>query len=104
MNIETGSRRRPQDDLPYEQRMKHIIEHYRWLLEQNDRLAAYARSLEQKIEAQGDRLAKAQVSRDAYYEKLVEKRRECRRLSAHIEWLKEKLRECEEGGAEQPHR
>lgn len=80
-------------DIPYEQRMKYIIEDYRRLLDQNERLAAYAKALEKKIE---------DLERDLTYRigknveisaRFVEKNRECKRLHAHIKWLEEQLRQ-----------
>ena len=88
--------KRPQDDLPYEQRMKHIIEHYRWLLEQNDRLAAYARKLEQTVSEQSEKLAKRTATNRSLSDRFVEKNRENKRLKAHIEWLEEKIKKLEE--------
>ena len=91
MNERNNYHRAPQDDLPYEQQMKHIIEHYRWLLDQNGRLAAYARSLEKKVEALEKDLANRAAKNMNLHERFVEKNRECKRLKAHIEWLNEQL-------------
>lgn len=88
--------RRPQDDLPYEQRMKHIIQHYRWLLDQNDRLAAYARKLEGKIEHLENELAERKRRNRNISDKVLEKTREVKRLHAHIEWLEEQIKKQQE--------
>ena len=85
--------RRPQDDLPYEQRMKHIIEGYRWLLDENDRLAAYAKSLERKIENLEKDITYRAGKNVEVSAKFVEQNREVKRLRAHIRWLEEKLDE-----------
>jgi len=80
-------------EIPYEQRMKYIIEDYRRLLERNERLAAHARALERRI----DQLEKDVTYRAAknveISERFVEKNREVKRLRAHIKWLEEKLKE-----------
>lgn len=89
--MEKREYRKPQDDLPYEQRMKHIIEHYRWLLDQNDKLAAYARSLEQKVKYLEKDLTYRISKNVQISEKFVEKNREVKRLRIYIAWLKEKF-------------
>ena len=83
----------PQKDLPYEQQMKHVIQHYRWLLDQNEKLAAYAKKLEQKIEMLKNENAKKGEANKVAHERFVEKNRECKRLQAHIMWLEEQLRQ-----------
>ena len=86
------NRRRPQDDLPYEQQMKHIIRHYRWLLDQNEKLAAYARKLEREIDKLMEKTAKQAMTNASEHERIIQVRRERDRLKAHIEWLYEKIR------------
>ena len=89
----------PQDDLPDEQWMKHFIEHYRWLLDQNERLAAYAKKLEKRISDLTLKCSEQGATNKKLSEKYVLKNRENKRLRAHIEWLNEKLKE-QEGGEE----
>lgn len=88
-------RKRPQDDLPYEQRMKHIIEHYRVLLEQNERLVNYAKKLETKIGELEEKLSLSKHSNEKNHNRFIEKNRETKRLQAHISWLEEKIQELE---------
>jgi len=83
--------RRPQDDLPYEQRMKAIIQGYRWLLDQNERLAAYARKLERDVQRLREKTSLQGYTNRHQSDKLLEKSRECKRLKAHIAWLEEQL-------------
>ncbi|MBQ9560584.1 MAG: hypothetical protein IJV08_11505 [Bacteroidaceae bacterium] len=83
--------RRPQDDLPYERRMLYIIRDYRRLLEANERLAAYARSLEQRIEELEDKRARQAMANKAQREMNTQYHREIKRLKAHIDWLREQL-------------
>ena len=84
-------RKRPQDDLPYEQQMKHIIEHYRWLLDQNEKLAMYAKKLEHRIELLKDNITKKGEVNLRQGEANVQLNRENKRLKAHISWLTGKL-------------
>lgn len=82
---------RPQDDLPYEQRMKHIIQGYRRLLEQNEKLADYARSIERKIGFLEKEITTKAAKNVEISNKFVEKNRECKRLKAHIKWIEEQI-------------
>lgn len=83
-------------DIPYYQRMKYIIEGYRKLLEQNDKLAAYAKALEKKVKQLEDDVTYRAAKNVEVSAKFVEKNRECKRLRAHIRWLEEKLKEQEQ--------
>jgi len=88
--------KKPQDDLPYERRMLSIIRGYRWLLEQNERLANYAHSLEKRILELEEKKAKQSMYNKDLYRKLVDQRRENRRLKAHMEWLEEQIESIKE--------
>lgn len=78
-------------DIPYEQRMKYIIEDYRRLLDWNERLAAYARALEEKVKNLEEDVSVKWYKNSEMSRRLIEKNRECKRLKAHIEWLEEQL-------------
>ena len=71
--------------------MKHIIEHYRWLLDQNDRLAVYARKLELNVDRLKDEIAKKGMINRKRGEAYVQLNRERKRLKAHIDWLNKRL-------------
>lgn len=85
--------RRPQDDIPYEQRMKFIIQGYRKLYEDNEKLVTYLKQLEQEIEEYKELLSVNKQRFEKKNRELVEKRREMKRLSARITFLEEKLLE-----------
>lgn len=85
--------RRPQDDIPYEQRMKFIIQGYRKLYEDNEKLVTYLKQLEQEIEEYKELLSVSKHRFEKKNRELVEKRREMKRLSARITLLEEKLLE-----------
>ena len=87
--------RRPQDDIPYERRMLNIIQGYRKLLEENERLAQYARKLENKIKLLEEKKASQGLANKRIYDVSVARNREIKRLKAHIEWLMERLKEKE---------
>ena len=80
-------------DIPYEQRMKYIIEGYRKLLEQNDKLAAYAKALEKRVQQLEEDVKYRAAKNVDISTRFVEKNRECKRLREHIRWLEEKLKE-----------
>lgn len=86
---------RPQDDIPYEVRMKVIIESHRKLEERLETLKAYARKLERKVDDLNDKLAKKKMSNQSVHEKFVLANREKKRYKARCEWLEGNLRECE---------
>lgn len=90
---EYKNRHRPQDDIPYERRMFYIIQDYRKILEQNERLAAYCKKLEKDIE---DLKLKRyeQGEKNKKMAEICSKRgREIKRLKARIDWLEEQLRQ-----------
>lgn len=87
---EKNYHRRPQDDLPYEQHMKHIIKGYRYLYDKMEQLVPYTKELEEKNKNLNEKLSVANHRHDITFGKLVAARREVKRLTAHIEWLKEK--------------
>ena len=80
-------------NIPYEQRVKYIIEGYRKLFEQNEKLAAYAHALERKVEQLEKDITYRAAKNVEISAKFVEKNRECKRLKEHIRWLEEKLKE-----------
>ena len=85
--------RRPQDDIPYEQRMKFIIEGYRKLYEDNEKLVTYLKQLEQEIEKYKGLLSLKRHDFDRKNEQYVQKRREANRYKTRIKFLEEKLLE-----------
>lgn len=80
---------RPQDDIPYEQIVKHIIEDYYRLEEQLEKVAAYARKLEREVENEKKERAKKAATNSRMQEKLTEARRKITRLEGYIHWLRE---------------
>lgn len=81
--------------IPYEQRMKHIIEGYRKLYDLNERLAAYARALERKIEQLEKDITYRAAKNVEVSARFVEKNREYKRLLAHAKWLEDQLKTLE---------
>jgi molecular chaperone DnaK (HSP70) len=79
--------------------MKHIIKHYRWLLEQNEKLAEYAKSLEKKIDDLEHKITEKAEKNIFLVEKHTQRNRENKRLKARIEWLESKLGKSEGEGA-----
>lgn len=77
-------------DIPYEQRMKYIIEDYRKLYDLNERLAEYARRLEKRVAHLEGELSEKIEKNTSINNRLVEKNRECKRLLARIEFLEDK--------------
>ena len=67
---------RPQDDIPYEQLMKHIIEDYHRLQRQLDYIVPYTKKLEAKIEYLKDENARKGLTNKTNKERLVAKNRE----------------------------
>lgn len=90
-----------QDEIPYEYRMKFIIEGYRRNLQQLDELMAYARKLEQKIDDERERRAAISLKSRKMAESVTEKRRENKRLKVRIAFLCERITEikayCDQG-------
>lgn len=86
-------RHRPQDDIPYEQRMKSIIQGYRKLYEDNEKLTSYLKQLEKEIEEYKGLLSLKRHDFEKKNEEFVQKRREVKRLRERIKFLEEKLLE-----------
>lgn len=85
--------RRPQDDIPYEQRMKFIIEGYRKLYEDNEKLVEYLKQLEEEVENYKGLLSLKRYDFEKKNEQYVQKRREANRYKTRIKFLEEKLLE-----------
>lgn len=85
--------RRPQDDIPYERRMLNIIQGYRKLYEDNEKLIAYLKQLEQNIEEYKGLLSLKKHQFEKKNEEFVQIRREANRLRVRISFLEEKLLE-----------
>lgn len=79
---------RPQDDIPYEVIVKHIIEDYRRLLHNNDTLKDYARSLERKIETLNEELSLRAYKNERMHSQLVQARRERKRMQAYSAYIR----------------
>ena len=50
-------KKRPQDEIPYELRMKNIIRGYRWLERQLERIVPYTKKLEKENEELHEKLS-----------------------------------------------
>ena len=76
--------KRPQDELPYERRMLNIIKGYRQLLKWNDRLACYAKQLENEIEELKETNAKDRASNIIMLKRKIEKLEQSKERSGFI--------------------
>lgn len=93
---EYKNRHRPQDDLPYERRMLYIIQDYRKLLEQNERLADYCKKLERDIENLRLKRTEQGLTNKNLAEICTKRSREIKRLKVRIDWLEEQLKQYEQ--------
>lgn len=86
-------RHRPQDDIPYEIIVKHVIEDYRKLAKANDDISKYARLLEQEIEDVKDKafMYRREVKNNAY-KKVYEKGLRNMKLTYDIKSYKDRIK------------
>lgn len=82
---------RPQDDLPYEVRMKFIIHGYRKLLEKLEYIEPYTRRLEKQNQSLREQLSEKGVHNKVMSEKLSERKKEEKQLKKQINILQERI-------------
>lgn len=92
---ELEDRKRPQDDIPYEVRMKYIIMGYRRLEQKLEKLTAYAKKLERENEELQDQISMKGWKNLQMSEKNTLYRRENKALKKENEALNKKIVELE---------
>lgn len=92
---EIEERKRPQDDIPYEVRMKYIIQGYRRLEQKLEKLVAYAKKLECENEELQDQISLKGWKNQQMSEKNTLYRRENKALKKENEALNKKIVELE---------
>ena len=86
----------PQDDLPYEVRMKYIIQDYRRMIERVETISNYAKKLEKENKELAETISIKKLKHQITYRKLVDVRRENKALKKHNLMLQKQLRNLEQ--------
>lgn len=83
---------RPQDDLPYEVRMKFIIHGYRKLWEKLEYIEPYTHQLEEQNKSLTEKLSKLRSHIGALSSKLSERKKEQKQLGVQISMLQKRIK------------